>query len=134
LVRRAVLQGQEAFNRRDLEAVAAKYHPDIELHPPKELVGLGAMQPVYRGHAGLIEYLRDWSDAWDEAEARPLELLDLGDRLLVLGEMEQRGSASGVRTVNEYAQLWQLHDGLAVSERTFTRWSEARAAAGLPDL
>jgi ketosteroid isomerase-like protein len=131
LLRRVVCQGQEAFNRGDFAAVVPKYQPDIEVFPPEELVGLGELRSVYRGHAELGEFHRSWAETWAASEVAPRELIDLGDRLLLLGRMENRGSASGVSTVAEYAQLWDMREGLAVRERVFVRWADARAAAGL---
>src|SRR5829696_6384291 len=80
----------------DFEALLPMYHPDVEVHSPKEWVELGDFDPVYRGHEGLIRFYRQWADTWANNWAEPQELIDLGDRLVLLGEIYARSSASDI--------------------------------------
>jgi SnoaL-like domain len=76
----------EAFNRRDLDAFQLGWHPDCEFHPPREFVDAGHAEPCYRGAAGYRDYLLSVAEAWgDSAQVEPVELIDLADRLLLLG-------------------------------------------------
>jgi hypothetical protein len=52
----------EAFNRRDLDAALIGYHPDRELHPPREFVEGGFAESCYRGPGGFRKYVAEWSD------------------------------------------------------------------------
>jgi SnoaL-like protein len=60
MVRRA----WEAFMRRDNEALLDLYDPEIELDLASSGWGLG--RDVYRGHAGLQDFWRDFLAAWSE--------------------------------------------------------------------
>lgn len=132
LLRRSVCVGQATYNRRDFEALLPMYHPDVEVHSPKEWVALGDFDPIYRGHEGLVRFYRQWADAWADNWARPQELIDLGDRLVLLGEIGTRGGASGVEVGRRYAMLWHLRGGKVTREQVFTDPAEALEAVGLP--
>jgi FAD binding domain/SnoaL-like domain len=132
LLRRAVCVGQATYNRRDFEALLPLYHPDVEVHPPKEWVELGDFDPVYRGHEGLIRFYRQWADTWADNWAEPKELIDLGDRLLLLGEIYARGSASDIEVGRRYAMLWHISGRKLTREQVFNDPAEALDAVGLP--
>ena len=83
------------------------------MHSPKEWVGLGDFDPVYHGHEGLVRFYRQWADAWADNWAEPQEAIDLGDRLVLLGEIGTRGEASGVEIGGRYAMLWHIRGGQA---------------------
>jgi ketosteroid isomerase-like protein len=62
---------------------------------------LGALQPAvrwraYRGHQGVAEWLRDVDDSFSSAHIEPLELTDLGDRVLAITRFDVEGHESGV--------------------------------------
>ena len=48
----------EANNHRDYEAFLAGFHPDVEWRGVMGVMS-GGEATVYRGHAGVLEYLRD---------------------------------------------------------------------------
>src|SRR5215218_9080787 len=109
---RAARLGVEAFNRRDLEARGLGYLPDWELHPARELVEAGLVEPCYRGPAGYRAFLSSWSEAWGaDSRVEPVELVDLGDRLVLLGDVPASGQASGVPVTQEWASVMTLKDG-----------------------
>jgi len=132
LLRRSVCVGQATYNRRDFEALLPLYRPDVEVHSPKEWVALGDFDPVYRGHEGLLRFYRQWADAWVDNWAEPQELIDLGDRLVLLGEIKARGGASGIEVGRRYAMLWHIHRGKLAREQVFNDPAEALDAVGLP--
>jgi len=132
LLRRSVCVGQATYNRRDFEALLPLYRPDVEVHSPKEWVALGDFDPVYRGHEGLLRFYRQWADAWADNWAEPQELIDLGDRLVLLGEIKARGGASGVEVGRRYAMLWHIRRGKLAREQVFNDPAEALEAVGLP--
>jgi len=132
LLRRSVCVGQATYNRRDFEALLPLYRPDVEVHSPKEWVALGDFDPVYRGHEGLLRFYRQWADAWADNWAEPQELIDLGDRLVLLGEIKARGGESGIEVGRRYAMLWHIHRGKLAREQVFNDPAEALDAVGLP--
>ena len=132
VLRRSVCVGQAAYNRRDFEALLPLYHRDVEVHSPKEWVRLGDFDPLYHGHEGLLRFYRQWADAWADNWAKPQELIDLGDRLVLLGEIGTRGEASGIEVGRRYAMLWHLRGGKVVREQVFNDPAEALEAVGLP--
>ena len=132
-VRRVVCVGQATYNRREFESLLPVYHPDVEVHSPKEWVELGDFDPVYRGHEGLLRFYRQWADAWADNWAEPQELIDLGDRLLLLGEIQARGGASGIEVGRRYAMLWHIRRGKVAREQVFNHPAEALEAVGLSE-
>ncbi|MEK6328319.1 MAG: FAD-dependent monooxygenase [Actinomycetota bacterium] len=131
MLARAVCVGQATYNRRDFEALLPLYHRDVEVHSPKEWVQLGDFDPVYRGHEGLVRFYRQWADAWADNWAGPQELIDLGDRMVLLGEIKARGGASGIEVGQGYAMLWHIRHGKLAREQVFNDPAEALEAVGL---
>jgi hypothetical protein len=62
-------------------------------------------------------------------------VLDLGDRLLLLGTFRLPGNVSGLELEREWAQVATLRDGLVAHEQYFFGWDKGLRAAGLdPDV
>ena len=117
----------ERFNVGDfpLDLVA----DDFELHDP-DLPGGG----VFRGPDGLSDYLRQYTEAWEEYRIEIEELQASGDRVLALLRHTARGKGSGVEAELRDAHVWTFRDGLAVRLRTYLDRAEAVRGAGLqPD-
>ena len=60
------------------------FAPDAEFIVPQEMLTLG-LDPSYRGHAGRVEAVGKWLEAWGTSDLEPAYMLDRGDRLLLLG-------------------------------------------------
>ena len=124
--------GFEAFNRRDLDAALLGCHPDCELHPPREVVESGFAAPCYRGPAGYREYVSTALEVWDaSARVEPVELVDLGDRFVVLADVPWRAQASGVPLTGQFAIFYTLRDGRVMHLQEYLDHAEALEAAGL---
>jgi ketosteroid isomerase-like protein len=133
LLRRGLVSGWAAFNRRDFELRRVFFAPDVEseLPPGPQTLGLSG---VFRGQAAMEHALSEFAESWDRWELEPAYILDLGDRVLCLGFFRVRGQASGVQLEEEYAQLVTLRDGLVARDEGWLRWEEGLRAAGLdPD-
>jgi uncharacterized protein len=111
------------------EAVIAAAHPDFEMH----LVGVGGEPVRYVGEGGIHAFFRDVAQSWESFRFEATDLRDLGDRILVLGEVEGRGRASGIQVDDRWAMLVDLEDGRISSVRGFLDHREALEAAGLRD-
>jgi ketosteroid isomerase-like protein len=130
IIRRAVRLGTEATNRGDYEATFTLFHPDIELIPAPEQVGLG-QDPLYRGRAERLRFQRRWSAEWGEFQFEPEEIVDLGSRLLLVGRIEASGLSSGAAVDSEWATLFTISAGRVIREQPFFDRAKALQAAGL---
>ena len=132
MIWRATEQALAATNRRDYAAVLPRYDPDAELVPARELASVG-IGPRYRGRDGFLSYWKDWDSAWaGHAQWEPEELVDLGDRLLMLGRISGTGGASGIAVDREIALVWTLENGKVIREEQYLKPAEALEAVGLP--
>src|SRR5262245_4421534 len=132
LVWRSGQLAAEAFNRRDLDAFLLTYQADYELRPAREWVDAGLAKPSYRGGAGLREYVSDWSDVWGgDLYIEPLELIDLGDRVVILARQPSRAQASGVAITANFATVATVEHGKVIRQQDFLDHSQALEAVGL---
>jgi ketosteroid isomerase-like protein len=123
----------EAYNRRDLHAAAALFHPDLEYYPYREFVEAGLAEPCYHGPSGYRAYITATYDVWGtEVRLYPTELIDLGDRLVLLADMPMRAQGSGVPLAESYATIATLKDGRVIRQQDYLNQAEALSAAGLP--
>jgi len=133
VLRRAHISAWASFDRRDFEVNLLFFAPDAEIEPPAGMQTLG-LDDSFSGHEGRIEALNSFRDVWGETDFEPAYMLDLGDRVVPLGFLRARASASGVPLEQEFAQVGTLRNGLIVRDQTFFSWKEALEAAGLdPD-
>jgi ketosteroid isomerase-like protein len=132
VVWRTIRLAIEAYNRRDLEAVEVAFHPDLEYYPYREFVEAALAEPCYHGPAGYRSYITATYDVWStEVRLYPTELIDLGDRLVLLADMPMRAQASGVPLAQKYATIATLKDGRVIRQRDFLNQAEALESAGL---
>jgi ketosteroid isomerase-like protein len=134
LLRRNVVSGWDAASRRDFELMLVRYAPDVELEFDPEFEPLG-MGGTFRGQEGLLKMYQAFAgDAWERWDVTPAMVLDLGDRVVVLGVFRMPGTASGLQFEREWAQLMTVRDGLVVRDQGFFGWDKGLRAAGLdPD-
>jgi ketosteroid isomerase-like protein len=130
---RAARLGTEAFNRGDLDAFLLGYHPNCEFHPPREFVEAGLMEPCYRGPAGYRGgFASAWSEGWGaDTRLEPVELIDLGDRAVVLADLPVRALASGVPLTPKFATVYTLNEGRVIRSQDYLDRAEALEAVGL---
>jgi ketosteroid isomerase-like protein len=126
----AVRLGQEAINRRDVEAVLEGLDPEVEWHDVFQVM-LGGEAKVYRGHAGVRDMFRDLYEAFIEIRGEFSEIRDLGDRIVVIGRLSARGKQSGAEIESPLGSMLQFRHGRAVQIRTYLDPKEALEAAGL---
>jgi ketosteroid isomerase-like protein len=94
-------------------------------------VDAGLAKPSYRGGAGLREYVSDWSDVWGDLSIEPSDLIDLGDRVVLLARQPSRAQASGVAITANFATVVTLEHGKVTRQQDFLDHSEALEAVGL---
>ena len=124
-----VRSGYEAFVRRDVQALdpfAQRYlAPDFEF----ESVMTGQ---VYKGAQELRALA---ADLWETLDYVPVteEIVDAGERVLMVLRGSGRGTRSGVPVTQRVAVLWTFAGERIVRGQSFTSRAEALEAVGLPE-
>ena len=83
-----------------------------------------------RGREGFRQVWLALHDPWD-ADVRPEEVIDVGDRALVSGQATMRGKGSGIDVSVPFFVLYTLRAGRIIGEQYFNGRAEALEAAGL---
>jgi ketosteroid isomerase-like protein len=129
---RAARLGAEAYNRRDLEAVVIGYHPDFEYRAARSWVEAGLLEPCYRGLEGYRRYVESTAEVFGgEVYFEPVELIDVGDRIVILANVPMRAQASGVRLTEAFAYVMAHEQGRVTSLQEYYDHAEALEAVGL---
>jgi uncharacterized protein len=97
----------DGFGRGDIDAVLDVMDPDIEWDASDALAHTG----VFRGHAGVTEYIQSLSSAWDEYYLYPEQFSESGDgaHVMVLGSVKGK-LADGQDVEARFAHVLQIDD------------------------
>ncbi len=121
------------FNDRGVEAATIAFghllSPDFGLEEAAELPDPGA----FTGRDAFIANLAKLAEAFEELRMEPLEVVDLGDNVVVVVSISGRGRGGSAPVEATFAQLWSLRDGKAVSLRDYATRGEALEAVGLSE-
>ena len=107
-------RGIDAFNRGDVEALAADTTEDVELFPALA----GAVEGGgFHGRAGIEAYFQITAETWGEFRVLAEDFYDLGDGVLVVGRIWGRGKGSRVPVEAPNAivmdfrgtKVWRIH-------------------------
>ena len=129
----SVQRAVEAWNADDLDAFLAELDADVEWHPAIE-PGLEGKATIYRGHDGARKAWREYrGEAWERLTNRPQEIRDLGESVLVLGQMDITARTTGIEFSQELGQLAEFRRGKIARVRDFLTHAEALEAAGLSE-
>jgi ketosteroid isomerase-like protein len=129
---RAVRLTSEAYNRRDLDAVVMGYDPEIQYLPARNWVEAGFFEPSYHGREGYRKYVATTAEVFGgEVYFKPVELIDLGERIVILATAPMRAQARGIPLTEKFAYVSTLKDGLVTSLQEYYDHAEALAAVGL---
>ena len=120
----------QAFNVRDMDALADLTSPDFEFVP---YLGSLIETSVYRGHDGLRSYFEDARSAWEEIKVRQAEVREVGDQTISFGELRGKGRASGLEVQMSLAWVGDWRDEKLVRLVTYTNKDEALEAVGLTE-
>jgi hypothetical protein len=132
LLWRSMRDGVEAFNRRDLDAALIGFHPECAVRPPRKFVDAGLMEPRYRGPEGYRAFVASWSDVFGaDLRLHPVELIDLGDRTVILAEVPGSGQSSGAPFSQQWAIVDTWQDGRPIVHDQYLGHAEALEAVGL---
>jgi ketosteroid isomerase-like protein len=104
IVRRAF----EAFERRDLDALAELTDPHVELFAPTAV--LANEGRCYRGHGGLARYLLDVERTWASLQVIPQKFRETGNHVVCLGHVAAK-ARDGLEVDSPTAWVWELCAG-----------------------
>ena len=128
-----VKRGIDAFNRRDVEALADVVTPDFEWFPALPSTVEGEGYRGYRGREGIETYFEDVRSTWEGLRVLGAEFRDLGGSVLVFGRAEGRGRGSGVEVDTPLGIVFDFRHAKCSRARTYLDHGEALRAAGLSE-
>jgi ketosteroid isomerase-like protein len=111
-----------AFDERDVDALLAEHHPDVEV-----VVLRSDIEGPYRGHDGLRRMVTEAFAA--DMEIRVDDIRDYGNRVLVVGR--QHATVRGVPFDRVLAEVYELAAGQVVRMQAFARIEDALEAVGV---
>jgi ketosteroid isomerase-like protein len=114
----------DAFNRRDLTAMAALCDPGLEFSPVTA-EQIGRAKP-YVGPDGMREYIDDVGRVWNELLILPNEVQSHGSRMLVRGRVYLRSHELGIRDMPA-AWIWEVDGQRFVRGEVFADPEQAAA-------
>ena len=77
-----------SYARRDLDALRALYHRDLELDWS---ASRGSLAGVYRGFDEALRFYAEYYEAFEETTIEPDRFIDVGDLVVVPNVAHQRG-------------------------------------------
>jgi ketosteroid isomerase-like protein len=120
---------EEAFNRRDIEAIIACMDPSVEYHPLLSAIGVSA----YHGHDGMRSWFGQLDDAWADLRTEAEAYFDLGEQTLLFYVLRGRGRHSGAEVAVSGAQVCRWRDGLGVYAKQYAHREDALADLGVAE-
>src|SRR6202163_1083874 len=123
------LAGTSESAREDmLDGQAEGWDPEIELDaseaPVLDIAG------VYRGRDAVQRFWREWLAAWETMQFE-YELIDAGDRVVMLFDPRMRGRSTGMEVpFGEVAWVFTYRAGLLIHQKFYMAQSNALKAVG----
>jgi ketosteroid isomerase-like protein len=126
------LQPTSGTSQFDTEAaisvLAELWDPEIEWDGGDAVLDISG---VYRGREAVRQWWREWYGAWETLQFE-YELVDAGDRVVILVDMRMRGRSTGIEVpFGKFAWVTTFRDGLIVHVKVYMSQSEALEAVGL---
>ena len=122
-------RGYERFNARDLTAFFDVFDSDLVYRNRTD-------EPdarVYHGLEDFKGYVATWLDTFDDLRFEVHEVVNFGDRVVVVTDLLGRGRETGADVRGAYVFLWAIREGRAVEIREYGTKEEALEAAGLSE-
>ncbi|MFT6955038.1 MAG: ketosteroid isomerase-like protein [Halieaceae bacterium] len=100
----------------DSEAMLAVLHPDLKIIEAESLPFGG----VTEGRENFKEFTKKVFTTWNNTSIISEELIEDGNRVVVLASMSAQSKSSGTRFTMQIAEIWTFDaDGLAVEIKPF---------------
>jgi ketosteroid isomerase-like protein len=124
IVRRQV----EAYVSGDFETALAAFDREVEFD-----VSIRPEGQVYRGPDGVVEAMRSWSGTWDDFRLEVEEIIDAGDRVVLVDRQSGRGKGSGAPLDQQTFSVFTIREGKIVRVVWLPTREQALEAAGLSE-
>jgi ketosteroid isomerase-like protein len=108
-----IRRGYESWNHGDRQWVLDHMSADVEWVTPPEDPDPG----VYRGHEGVQRYWEQWRAAVGQLHFEPQEMIEEGDRVLVVALRSGRGEHSGLDISDHVIQVFSFEGDTCVEVR-----------------
>jgi ketosteroid isomerase-like protein len=109
----------EANSRRDFKASSALLDRKRMRWDIFGFDEVGNEALSWRSYEQVLEFLRDWLEAWEELVIEPTDILDFGEEVVVLLRVRGRGLGVGLAIERRFAEVWTLREGKAVRYRLY---------------
>lgn len=96
-----------------------------------ECAAVWAGGKTFEGIEGFRQMWLDWLEPWETYHSEVDEMIDRGDRVLVLGRDRGRRRGMDLEVPLTSGSIWEVRDGLLARVEFFRDRDEAVAAAGL---
>ena len=120
-----------AYLTGDEGALRTIIHPEGEIHGGAGLINTG----TYYGYDGFRQWVQQWEEAWEEISYELLEMVDVGDSIVVVPvHIIGRGAGSGLEIDSVFGWLYEFRDDQAVRFHAYPSVDAAmETARGLAD-
>ena len=105
------------------------FDPDVEWVNPPDAVEPG----IRRGIDAFGSAAQAVTDTFDGVSLEVDEILDAGERVILLATLHGRGRGSGAEVAIKLSHVWTVREGKAVRFEWFNSTGEALEAAGLSE-
>ena len=119
----------EAFGRGDWDALLGSLDSEIEWMTTGQFVG----GQLYRGHAGVRQFLDTLGGEFDEFHAQPENFAEARDVVVADTRVSGIGKRSGAPAELRFTVVASIRNGKIVRVRNFIERAEALEAAGLSE-
>ena len=116
----------QAFNDRDLDALLAGLHEEVEAFPR-----LAALEGGYRGHDGVRRWWTQLIGTFPDFHVEVLEVRDLGKFVLLALRLSGRGAESDTPLDTAVWHVNQFREGKVIRWHVYSSEREALEAVGL---
>ena len=88
---------------------------------------------VSTGRDDFPNFIEAWAESFASEQMEAREILDAGDRVVVVVRHRGQGKRSGIKLEATFAMVWTLRDGRAVRMEMYPTPHEALEAVGLSE-
>ena len=88
---------------------------------------------IYEGHAGLVRLRRDIDEVWEAWSRTTEQIIDAGERVVVIETVRGRGRGSGVEVTQRGAFIYTVRDGQVIHVELYPDPQAALKAVGLEE-
>jgi ketosteroid isomerase-like protein len=124
-----VRQTLDAYSRRDVEALRALHHPDLEFDWS---ASRGSLAGVYQGIDEAFRFYVEYYETFEETVVKPDRFIDTGDFVVVPNVAYQRGR-EGIEVSARSTLVYTVRDRQVTRVCLYQELDEAIKAVGLTE-